>query len=151
MQVKYYHKIFLINRNRKTTHCIYQKRQACILSICSVLQVSTRNLLSSLITLTHTRCVWPWQSLKATVSHRTSLQKMATHAMKIKQDAAKSTSTVQHLQRRICFLFTVISLLSSTVLSQFPFSISKQSLWIFRKPKMFILIGDMCKYHLILC
>lgn len=60
---------------------------------------------------------------------------MAFLMMKIKQDTAKSTSSVQHPQKGICFLFTVASLLSSTVLSQFPFRISKQSQWIFRNLK----------------
>lgn len=57
--------------------------------------------------------------------------------MKIKQDVAQMGA-----QKRICLLFTLVSLRSAAVLRLFPLTVSQQSLRIFRNPKMFLLIGN---------
>lgn len=53
-------------------------------------------------------------------------------------------------QKPICLPCTLVSSRSAAALRLFPPSVSKQSQRIFRKPKMFLLIGDARKCRLIL-
>lgn len=65
--------------------------------------------------------------------------------MKIKQDIAEMGA-----EKGICLLFWLVSSRSAAALRLFPLTVSKQSRRIFRKPKMFLLIGNTSKCRLIL-